>query len=201
MSTYVKAEVEIMPTTHVSGTFVSKTDEIPCIHDLAVNIGIDFGLTTGSTPVGTQFLIQKNFVTSSDGAWRNLTQIVTGTVQPTLMDTDADVAAGQTLVACSNSVWALNDVGFFRDFTTIASSQWGTVVNRATAGGSESVTLLDPTTNVITSNRYFNKAEQYVIPIDLQGVNSYRIVCNNNYAATPVNIAWRAKATYTRGTA
>lgn len=204
MATYLKSdEVLIQPTTLVSGGFISKTTEVPCKGDIGVTLAIDFGLVTGSTPVGTKITVEGNIKTSSDWGWRVLPggQIITGTVQPTLMDTDADVAAGQTLIACSNSVWALNDIGFFRDFTNIASSQWGTVVNRVTTGGSESVTLQDPTVGVITSNRYFNKAEQYFQSYDLQGVNSWRVVCNNNYAASAVNAAYRVYAIVTSGVA
>lgn len=151
---------------------------------------IDFGLDSATTPVGTEIIIQESQKASGDDTWRMIWSAVTGTVAPSAIVMDAEEAATSTVIECGATVPALNDSVFFKN-ATIANSEWAKVRARVITGGSESFTIQDGLTNTQAAITLYNKAEQYVVAIPLAAGVRYRVVFNNNYAASSASCVGR----------
>ncbi len=157
---------------------------------------IDFGLDSVAAPVGAEFIVQASQQDSGNATWRTLdgARRITGTVTPTAIvlgsGGDATPAAGATVIACTAAVPVRGDSIFFKN-STIANSEWSRVVGVDATGGAENFTIRDGLSNAQAAGTYYNKAEHFVIPVDLRGITRLRVVCNNNYAASAVSCVWR----------
>ena len=160
-----------------------KSTELTCTGYKYARFLIEFGLDSTTTPVGTQFLIQRSGSATGDRDWVTMDTIITGTVAATAFVTDGDEAAGQTEIATGAAVPDLNDMVFFKN-GTITNSEIGRVVGRDVTGGSEHFDLLDGLTTLQAGGTYYNKAEKYDRLYILTGATRVRVVVNNNYAAS-----------------
>ena len=109
------------------------------------------------------------------------------------MASDAEEAAGQTVIECGATVPAIGDILFFKN-STIANSEWANVVARVTTGGSETVTLESGLTNVQAAGTYYTQGEHFVLTIDVEAVTRLRVVANNQKGSTNRAICWRCAA-------
>lgn len=178
------AQTDILAWQAIAANAVPvKSTEITCTGYKYARFMIEFGLDSTTTPVGTQFLIQRSDVASGNAGWVTMDTIITGTVAATAFVTDGEEAAGQTEIATGAAVPALNDMVFFKN-ATITSSEIGHVVGRDVTGGSEHFDLLDGLTYTQAQGTYYNKAEKYDRLYLVTGAMRVRVVVNNNYAAS-----------------
>ena len=188
-------QTELRAITAVASAAQDKSSELDVSGKMSALLFIDFGLDSATTPVGTEFRIEASQKATGNDTWRNLMSLITGVIAPVGMVTDGVEAADQTVIECGAVVPALGDIVFFKN-ATLSLSEWGLVVARVITGGSETVTLLDGLTNQQAQGTYYNKAEQFLIPIDLiqTPATRLRVVCNNNYAASSASCVWRCAA-------
>lgn len=193
MATITKTiQTELRGITAVASANQDISSELDVSSKLSALVFIDFGLDSGTTPVGTEFRIEVSEKSTGNDTWRTLWNTVTGTTAPVGMVMDATENAASTVIECGATVPALGDLLFFKN-STIGNSEWARVVARVTTGGSESVTLLDGLTNQQAAITVYNKSEQFVVGIDLVNnpAKRLRVVCNNNYAASSASCCWR----------
>src|SRR3990167_808600 len=107
-----------------------------------VTIFVDHAKDNASASVGqgTEYVIQVSQAASGNDTWRSLVSFTAAITAPTAMVSDAQEAAGQTVIECGATVPAVGDILFFKN-STLGSSEWSNVVARVTTGGSETVTL------------------------------------------------------------
>lgn len=196
MATVTKTiQTELKSITAVAAANQSTSSELDVASKYSALIFIDFGLDSATTPVGTEFRIEVSEKATGTDTWRTFWSAITATVAPSAIVTDGTEVATSTQIECGATVPALNDIVFFKN-STIGNSEWGKVVARVTTGGSESFTLLDGLTNDQAGGTYYNKAEQFVVGLDLVSnpAKRLRVVCNNNYAASSASCCWRCAA-------
>lgn len=185
-------QTELKAITAVVSAAQSVSDIFTTSGKLNGIIFIDFGLDSATTPVGTEFRVETSQKLTGNDTWRTIPGgiRITGTTAPSAIVMDALEAAGQTVIECGATLPALNDIVFFKN-ATLGNSEWAKVTARVATGGSESFTIQDGLTNGQAAITLYNKAEQFVIPIDLAGIVRLRVVCNNNYATSSASIVWR----------
>lgn len=183
-------ETELKGITAVASGAQSISSTLTVNSELSARVFIDFGLDSATTPVGTQFLIQTSQKDTGDDTWRSVWETITGITAPAAIATDADEDIGQTEIACGSTVPALRDIIFFKN-ATITSSEWATVIDRDITGAAEHFNIRDGLTALQEDGTYYTKGEQFVALVDLQGIRRFRVVCNNNYAASSASCVWR----------
>ena len=183
-------QAELQGITAVASAAQSISSELSCPNQLAATIFIDFGLDSATTPVGTEFMIGVSQKASGNDTWRTIWSILTGVTAPSAIVTDAQETAGATVIECGATVPALNNIVFLKN-STIGNSEWVKVVARVITAGSESFTIQDGLTNIQAAGTYYDKAEQFIVQLDLPAIKRLRVVCNNNYAASSASCVWR----------
>jgi len=160
-----------------------------------VAIFIDHAKDHASASVGqgTEYVIQVSEKASGNDTWRSLAAFVASITAPTAMISDAEEAAGQTVIECGATVPAVGDILFFKN-ATIGSSEWANVIARVTTGGSETVTLESGLTAVQAQGTYYTQGEHFVVIVDVEALTRLRIVCNNTKGTTNRAIVWRCAA-------
>lgn len=186
-------QTELKGITAVATAAQSVSDILTTTNTLSALIFIDFGLDSATAPVGTEFRIETSQKATGNDTWRMIPsgRVITGTVTPTAITSDGTDAAGATTILIGANTPALNDI-VFRKHGTIALSEWCKVV-AITAG--TSYVIQDALTNDQATTVHYNKAEQFVIPVNLENIKRLRVVCNNNYAASSASIVWRCAVT------
>lgn len=142
---------------------------------------------------GTEYVIEGSEKASGNDTWRPLARFTATITAPTAMVTDAQEAAGQTVIECGAAVPAVGDILFFKN-GVLASSEWSNVIARVTTGGSETVTLQDALTNTQAQGTYYTQGEFFQVPLDVSALTRLRVVCNNTKGTTNQNIVWRCAA-------
>lgn len=132
---------------------------------------------TADTNPGS-FLVQ---VRPDDGAgavnehWITIAEY---TVKGTTPDTEAMTAtepAGETVLAIASSTgFAIRDLLYIQDTTTLADSEWGEARSIVT---NTSITLYDGlTTQKDSADVIWNDASKFVCALDLNGMESFRVI-------------------------
>lgn len=132
---------------------------------------------------GTEYRVEVSEKDTGNDTWRTLTSVAAGITAASSIATDAEEAAGQTVIECGATVPAVGDKIFFKN-AVLANSEWGLVVARVTTGGSETFTLQDALTNTQAAGTYYTQAEQWVMQFDLASIKRLRVVVNNNKGST-----------------
>jgi hypothetical protein len=193
-----RVELDLIGITPVASTLQSWSREANVDRAISGLVMIDFGLDSGTTPVGTEFRVLTSQEETGDDSWRPIPgcRVVTGTAAPTAIICDAGVAlpVGKGIVGdpilIGAGTPALNDDVFFKH-TTIANSEWVHV--EAIVAGTSFTINRGLRKAQVTGVTVYNKAEHPMIPMNLENVKRIIVNCNNNYAASSASIVWRAR--------
>ena len=157
-----------------------------------VTILIDHAKDHASASVGqgTEYVVQVSEKATGNDTWRALASFTAAITAPTVITTDAEEVAGQTVIEIGATTPVVGDILFFKN-ATIGSSEWGTVI--AIAAGT-TCTLQDGLTNTQAQGTYNTQGEQFVVTIDVSSVTRLRVVANNTKGTTNRAICWRCAA-------
>jgi hypothetical protein len=192
----VKAiQTELKAVTAVAADVQSVSSVLSLTGVKKVTLCIDHAKDNASASVGqgTEYVIQVSEKATGNDTWRSLAAFAAAITAPTAVVTDAEEAAGQTVIECGASVPAVGDIVFFKH-ATIGSSEWANVIARVTTGGSESFTIESGLTNVQASGTYYTQGEHFVVTVDVESLTRLRVVCNNTKGTTNRAIVWRCAA-------
>jgi len=188
MAAYTKTiQTELKAITNVSAGVQSISDELAAGTKLAARIFIDVAPEATNVP-GTEFLIQVNQKASGNDGWVTIWSVLSSKSTLDSNAVDGTEAAGSTVIEETTTTGlALNAWVFFKN-GTLLNSEWAQIVALV---ASTSFTIRDGLTNAQTGSTWYNQAERFHANIDLDTITRLRVVCNNNYAASPVAIDWR----------
>jgi len=160
-----------------------------------VTVFIDHAKDAANAAVGqgTEYVIQVSEKASGNDTLRSLASFTAAITAPTAVTTDAQEAAGSTVIECGATVPAIGDIVFFKN-ATLANSEWANVVARVTTAGSESFTIESGLTNTQAAGTYYTQGEHFVLTIDVEAITRLRVVCNNTRGTTNQAIVWRCAA-------
>jgi hypothetical protein len=152
---------------------------IDCRTKIAATVFLYHGYVeaTADTNPG-KFLVQVR-PDAGDGAvlehWITVAELpAAGTTPDTEAMTATEPAAETVLAVASTAGFAVEDELYIQDTTTVADSEWAKLRTLAT---NTSLTLIDGLTNQKDSaDVIWNDARKWVVPLDLNGVESFRVV-------------------------
>lgn len=186
-------QTELLAITKVAANAQQKSSELALTNMKKVTILIDHGrtATTAFVVAGTEYRIEASQKASGDDTWRTIASveaIITAAIEITAAGAEA---IGQTLIACGDPEPAVNDIVFWEN-ATLASSEWMKVVARV---DNTSFTIQDGLTNAqATAKKIYNKAEQFVLTLDVTAFTRLRVIVNNNNGTTNAQVASRIAA-------
>ena len=186
-------QTELLAITAVAADAQQKSSELALTGIKKAAVFIDHGrtATTAFVGAGTEYRVEVSEKASGNDAWRTLASVPCGIVAASEITADGNEAAAQTVIECGATYPALGDIVFWEN-ATLANSEWGKVVARVVTGGSESFTLQDGLTNAQTAAKLiYNKAEQFVLNLDVEVFTRMRVIVNNNNGTTNVAIKSR----------
>lgn len=124
---------------------------------------------------GVRYLIQVNPVGSSTEDWATVVEYITnGDTAATEALTATEPAAETSLACASTTGFAVHDIIYLQDTTTLAASEWARLENVVT---DTSLELMDGlTTQKDSADVAWGSAEIVDFDIDLAGVSELRIV-------------------------
>lgn len=183
---------ELIAMTSVAANLQSTSSTLNVSGYAKAAIFIDHGRDNANAFVGagTEYRIEASEKSSGNDTWRTVYSVVCDITAPSSIVTDNSESAGATRIECGATVPSNGDIVFFKN-STLANSEWSKVVARDTTGGSEYFDIQDGLTNAQASGTYYNKAEQFVLDIDLANITRIRVICNNNNGTTNRAIVWR----------
>jgi hypothetical protein len=157
-----------------------------------VTILIDHAKDNASASVGqgTEYAVQVSEKATGNDTWRTLASFVAAITAPTVITTDAEEAAGQTLIEIGATTPVVGDILFFKN-ATIGNSEWANVI--AIAAG-VTCTLENGLTNTQAQGTYNTQGEHFVVTINVKSITRMRVVCNNTKGSTNRAIVWRCAA-------
>ncbi|MDD3461916.1 MAG: hypothetical protein PHW28_11520 [Mesotoga sp.] len=183
-------QTELLAITAIAANAQQKSSTLDITGYKSATIFIDHArdATTAFNAVGTEYKVQVSEKATGNDTWRTISSVVCDITAAADIVMDELEPAGETVIACGATLPAVNDKVFFKN-STLANSEWGTVVAIVSTGGSESFTLSDGLTNAQAALAHmYNKAEQFVMKFNVEDYTRLRVVVNNNNAAT-TNVA------------
>lgn len=125
-----------------------------------------------------KFLIQIRPDNGSGSVLEHWVTVAEFTARGTTPDTEAMTAtepAGETVLACASTTgFVVEDELYIQDTGTLADSEWAKLVTVTT---NTSLTLMDGlTTQKDSADVIWNDASKWAVPLNLEGVESFRVV-------------------------
>jgi hypothetical protein len=191
----VQTDLAIIQT--LAADLTVKSSEYLTEGKMAASIGIWHAKDHASASVGagTKYTVEKSYALTGNDNWMPLYWVQAGITAPTAMVTDAEEAAGQTVIECGAVVPAVGDTICFKH-ATIGSTEFREVIARVITGGSETVTLKDALTNTQAQGTYYTQVEKFDINLlNLKGVVRLRVFVDNNLGTTNRAIIFRIALT------
>jgi len=151
---------------------------------------IDHGrtATTAFVGAGTEYRVEVSEKATGNDAWRTLASVVCAITAASEITADGNEAAGESVIDIGATTPALGDIIFWEN-ATIANSEW---IKVAAIVAGTSFTCLDDLTNAQTAaQKIYNKAEQFVLNLDVEPFTRMRVVANNNNGSTNAAIVSR----------
>lgn len=140
--------------------------------------------TTAFVGNGTEYGIEVSEKASGNDTWRTLYSVVCGIAAASDIVMDESEPAAETEIKTGATLPAVGDIVFFKN-ATIANSEWAKVIEIDASGGTEHFDIQDGLTNTQAALAHmYNKAEQFVLNLDLRGATRLRCVVNNNKGTT-----------------
>lgn len=186
----IQTELAIIQTLSANTNKISDILDVSAMK--AATIFIDHGrdATTAFVGSGTEYRVETSEKDTGNDTWRVLYSVVCDITVAVAIVMDGSEAAGDTVIDTGTGLPAVGDNVFFKN-ATIGNSEWAKVVARVTTASSETFTILNGLTNTQAAITLFNKAEHFVINIELKSIRRLRVVANNNAGTTNVAIVWR----------
>lgn len=183
----IQTELKAISTVAANAQDISSTLDVTNYKKAIIFIDHARDAAAAFVGAGTEYRIEVSEKSSGNDTWRTLYSIVGDITAASSIVMDAEEAAGQTLIEIGATTPVVGDIVFFKN-ATLANSEWGKVV--AISAG-VSFTLQYGLTNTQAAITLFNKAEHFVISLDLENATRLNVVCNNNNGTTNQNIVWR----------
>ncbi|MBU0847223.1 hypothetical protein KKH23_08585 [Patescibacteria group bacterium] len=183
-------QTELLAPTAVAANAQQLSSVLALTNMKKASVFIDHGrtATTAFVGAGTEYRIQVSQKATGNDTWVSLASVVADIAAATAITADGNEAAGETVIDIGANTPAVGDIVFWKN-ATIANSEWGKVV--AITGGTD-FTLQDGLTNAqLAAQLIYNKAERFVLSLDVSGFTRMRVVVNNNNGTTNVNIVSR----------
>jgi len=181
---------ELLAITAIAANLQQKSSELALTGIKKATVFIDHGrtATTAFVVAGTEYRIEASQQATGDDTWRTIASVEAIITAATEITADAQEVAGQTLIEIGANTPAVGDIVFWEN-ATLANSEWMKVV--AITGGTD-FTILDGLTNTQElAKKIYNKAEQFVLTLDVEAFTRLRVVVNNNNGTTNVAIKSR----------
>lgn len=183
----IQTELKAMSTLAANLQDTSSTLDVTNFSKATVFIDHARDVATAFIGAGTEYRIEVSQAASGNDKWRTLYSVVCDITVASSIVMGGDEAATATVIECGNPSPVAGDIVFFKN-ATLGNSEWSKVV---AATANVDFTLQDGLTNAQTAITLFNKAEQFIITMDLTTATRLRVVCNNNNGTTNQNIVWR----------
>jgi len=183
-------ETELLAITAIAADAQQKSSELALTNMKKASIFIDHGrtATTAFVGAGTEYRVEASQKATGNDAWRTIASVVCGIATAVEITADANEAAAQTLIEIGANEPALGDILFWEN-ATLANSEWIKVV---AVVADTSFTCQDGLTNAQTAAKLiYNKAEQFVLNLDVEPFTRMRVIVNNNNGSTNVAIKSR----------
>jgi hypothetical protein len=189
----IETELQAISTLAANVNAVSSVLDVSAKSTATIFIDHARDAATAFVGAGTEYRVEISERATGNCCWRTLYSVVCDITAASSIVMDAQEAAAATQIETGATLPAVGDIVFFKN-ATIANSEWSKVISRVTTGGSESFTILDGLTNIQPAITLFNKAEQFVLSLNVKGATRLRVVANNNNGTTNQNIVWRCAA-------
>ena len=185
-------QTELKAITAVAADVQSLSSTLALNSIRKVTILIDHAKDSALASVGqgTEYVIQISEKASGNDTWRALTSFTAAMTAPTVITTDGQELAGQTLIEIGATTPVVGDILFFKN-ATIGNSEWANVI--AIVAG-VTCTLESGLTNTQAQGTYNTQGEHFVLVIDVEAITRLRVVCNNTRGSTNRAICWRVAA-------
>lgn len=114
--------------------------------------------------------------------WVTVAELLAAGTTPDTEAMTATEPGGETVLAVASTAgFAVEDLLYIQDTGTLADSEWAQLRTLVT---NTSITLIDGLTNgKDSSDLIFNDARRWVLPLDLTGIESFRVVWIHEGAA------------------
>lgn len=187
----IETELQAIATVAANNQDISSVLDVSTNKNICVMIDHARDIATAFVGAGTEYRIEISEKATGNDAWRSIFSVVCGIASASSIVTDNEEAIGQTQIETGATLPSKEDIVFFKN-NTLANSEWVKVVAIDATGGSEHFDIQDGLTNIQSAGTYFNKAEQFVINLDISSVKRLRVIANNNNGTTNRAIVWRA---------
>jgi len=186
-------QTELLAPTLVAANAQQLSAELDLANIKKATIYIDHGRTavTAFVGAGTEYRIEGSQKATGNDTWRTIASVECIITLATAITADGNEAAGTTVIDIGANTPAVGDIVFWRN-GTLALSEWMKVV--AITGGTD-FTIQDGLTNPqLAAQLIYNKAEQFVLTLDVNSLTRLRVVANNNNGTTNVGVVSRVAA-------
>lgn len=189
----IQTELKAITAVAADVQSISSTLALTGIKKVAVFIDHAKDNASASVGQGTEYVVQVSEKATGNDTWRALASFTAAITAPTAPITDAEEAAGQTVIEIGATLPAVGDIIFFKN-ATIANSEWGNIIAVTSAGAASTFTLESALTNTQAQGTYYTQGEHFVLVIDVEALTRLRVVCNNTKGTTNRAIVWRCAA-------
>ena len=182
-------QTELLASSAIAASVMVKSSELSLLGVKQATFFIDHGRTTEvafGALGGTNYLIQASEKAAGNDTWRTLATFVANSAAcSTALSSGAVTAAQTSIVILSGTAFVVNDLIMWANTAAPSSStEWARVV---TVTGTASFTILDGMTNAQGSTVVItNKAEHFVVTVDVGSLTRARVVVNNTAGTTAI---------------